>query len=110
MSILSSIKRKWKKAGEKAEDLSWNRSYAKKILPSRIEIFDTNLLFNQRTAVRCLVCGTQMETGSEGYPRDFSRVRQLKRFKLYLPGGKNIHVFWFDPNTRRQDKTELTAC
>lgn len=72
MSILSSIKRKWKKAGEKAEDLSWNRSYAKKILPSRIEIFDTNLLFNQRTAVRCIVCGTEMESGSEGYPRDFS--------------------------------------
>jgi len=64
--------RKWKKAGEKAVDLSWNRSYAKKILPSRIEIFDTNLLFNQRTVVRCLVCGTQMESGAEGYPRDFS--------------------------------------
>lgn len=72
MSILKGIRRKWKKAGEKATDLSWNRSYAKKILPSRIEIFDTNLLFNQRTVVRCLVCGTQMESGSEGYPRDFS--------------------------------------
>lgn len=72
MNLFSSIKRKWRKAGEKAVDMSWNRSYAKKILPSRIEVFDTNLLFNQRTVVRCLVCGTQMETGSEGYPRNFS--------------------------------------
>jgi FtsK/SpoIIIE family. len=72
MSVLSHIKRRWKKAGEKATDLSWKRSYAKRILPSRIEIFDTNLLFNQRTVVRCLVCGVQMESGSEGYPRDFS--------------------------------------
>lgn len=72
MSLLQSLRRRWKKAGEKAVDLSWNRSYAKKILPSRIEIFDTNLLFNQRTVVRCIVCGTQMESGSEGYPRDFS--------------------------------------
>jgi hypothetical protein len=72
MSVLSHIKRRWRKAGEKATDLSWKRSYAKRILPSRIEIFDTNLLFNQRMVVRCLVCGTQMESGSEGYPRDFS--------------------------------------
>lgn len=88
MSILSSIKRKWKKAGEKADDLSWNRSYAKKILPSRIEIFDTNLLFNQRTAVRCLVCGTQMETGSEGYPRDFSSKTMEKVQALSFQGVK----------------------
>ncbi|MFA6780560.1 MAG: DUF87 domain-containing protein, partial [Paludibacteraceae bacterium] len=72
MSLLKSLRRSWKKAGEKAVDLSWNRSYAKRILPSRIEIFDTNLLFNQRTVVRCLVCGTEMNSGAEGYPRDFS--------------------------------------
>jgi len=72
MSLFKSLRRSWKKAGEKAVDLSWNRSYAKKILPSRIEIFDTNLLFNQRTVVRCLVCGTEMHSGAEGYPRNFS--------------------------------------
>lgn len=69
---VKNINKRWHKAGEKAADLSWNRSIARKILPSRIEIFDTNLLFNQRTVVRCLVCGLPTEAGSEGYPRDFS--------------------------------------
>lgn len=66
------IKRRWKDAGYYADNQAWSRSYARKILPSRIEVFDTNLLFNQRAVVRTLVCGLPTDTGSEGYPRDFS--------------------------------------
>ena len=66
------IKRRWKDAGHYADNQAWSRSYARKILPSRIEVFDTNLLFNQRAVVRTLVCGLPTDTGSEGYPRDFS--------------------------------------
>ena len=68
----NNIKRRWNDAGHYADNQAWSRSYARKILPSRIEIFDTNLVFNQRSVVRTIVCGLPTDTGSEGYPRDFS--------------------------------------
>lgn len=72
MKGTNDLRKNWKQAGQQAADLSWNRSYARKILPSNIEIFSTNLVFNQRTVVRTLVCGLPSDSGSEGYPRDFS--------------------------------------
>lgn len=88
MSFITNVKQKWDDAGEKATDLSWNRSVARKILPSRIEIFDTNLIFNQRTVVRCLVCGLPTDNGSEGYPRDFSSKTIEKIQALSFQGVK----------------------
>lgn len=85
---MKNIKNKWNNAGERATDLSWNRSIARKILPSRIEIFDTNLIFNQRTVVRCLVCGLPTDNGSEGYPRDFSSKTIEKIQALSFQGVK----------------------
>lgn len=82
------IHKKWNDAGNKATDLSWNRSIARKILPSRIEIFDTNLIFNQRTVVRCLVCGLPTDAGSEGYPRDFNSKTIEKIQALSFQGVK----------------------
>lgn len=70
--LTTNVRENWNQAGQQAKDMSWNRSYARKILPSNIEIYSTNLVFNQRTVVRCLVCGLPSDSGSEGYPRDFS--------------------------------------
>lgn len=85
---VKNIHKKWNNAGQNATDLSWNRSIARKILPSRIEIFDTNLIFNQRTVVRCLVCGLPTDAGSEGYPRDFSSKTIEKIQALSFQGVK----------------------
>lgn len=71
-NLKNDVKKRWADAGHHADNMAWSRSYARKILPSRIEVFDTNLVFNQRSVVRTLVCGLPTDTGSEGYPRDFS--------------------------------------
>lgn len=88
INSVKNVKRKWDDAGNQATELSWNRSVARRILPSRIEIFDTNLLFNQRTVVRCLVCGLPNDNGSEGYPRDFSSKTIEKIQDLSFQGVK----------------------
>lgn len=89
-SFKKDIKKRWNEAGHKADNLAWNRSYARKILPSRIEVFDTNLLFNQRSVVRTIVCGLPTDTGSEGYPRDFSSKTIEKIQNLAFSG---VRVF-----------------
>jgi len=66
------LKRRWRDAGYYADSQAWQRSYTRAILPSRIDIFDTNLVINHRDVVRTIVCGLPTDTGSEGYPRDFS--------------------------------------
>lgn len=71
-NLKTNVKKRWNDAGHYADNQAWARSYARKILPSRIEVFDTNLVFNQRMVVRTIVCGLPTDTGSEGYPRDFS--------------------------------------
>ena len=71
-TLKKDVKKRWNDAGHHADNMAWSRSYARKILPSRIEVFDTNLVFNQRMVVRTIVCGLPTDTGSEGYPRDFS--------------------------------------
>lgn len=88
VNTFKNVKQRWNNAGEKATDLSWNRSIARSILPSRIEIFDTNLIFNQRTVVRCLICGLPTDSGSEGYPRDFSSKTIEKIQALSFQGVK----------------------
>ena len=88
ISALSTIRKKWKNAENNATDRQWSKSYARQTLPSRIEIFDTNLIFNQRTTVRCIVCGTEMSSGSEGYPRDFSSKTMEKIQALSFSGVK----------------------
>lgn len=71
-STVGKVKKKLKKADEYAQDEAWKRSYARLILPSRMETYDTHLRFDQRTYVRCLVCGLRSSTGAEGYPRELS--------------------------------------
>jgi hypothetical protein len=71
-SIPGAIRRKLRRADERAQDEAWKRSYASQLLPSRMEIYDTHLRFDERTYVRCLVCGLRSVTGSEGYPRELS--------------------------------------
>jgi len=53
-SIPRAIRRKLKRADEKAKDEAWKRSYASQLLPSRMEVYDTHLRFDERTYVRCL--------------------------------------------------------
>ena len=36
------VKKRWADAGHHADNMAWSRSYARMILPSRIEVFDTN--------------------------------------------------------------------
>ncbi|MHB8102416.1 MAG: hypothetical protein ACYDEF_09645 [Methanosarcina sp.] len=74
-------KQRSRKVKETAENQIWWDSYCKIIAPNRIEVFDTNLLIDQRTYVRCLVVGLPKENG-EGYPRDMTskaieRIQEL---------------------------------
>lgn len=112
------VKKRWADAGHHADNMAWSRSYARKILPSRIEVFDTNLVFNQRSVVRTLVCGLPTDTGSEGYPRDFSSktIEQIQNLAfdgvrvlistglIQLPGvhtKKALEQAHFDAGVRR---------
>lgn len=54
-NLKNDVKKRWADAGHHADNMAWSRSYARKILPSRIEVFDTNLVFNQRSVVRTLI-------------------------------------------------------
>ncbi len=85
------VMKRWKEAGEGAAQLSWNRAIARKVLPSRIEIFDTNLLFNQRMVVRCLVCGLPTDAGSEGYPRDFDS-KTIEKIQAVAFSGVKVFI------------------
>lgn len=133
-TLNTDVKRRWKDAGHYADNVAWSRSYARKILPSRIEVFDTNLLFNQRTVVRTIVCGLPTDTGSEGYPRDFSSktIEQIQNLTfsgvrvtistglIQLPGSRTketLEQAHFDAGVRRhsnendgteKDELELT--
>src|SRR5665647_2728945 len=64
-------KNKSRLAKESAENVIWWDSLCKIISPNRIEVFDTNLIIDQRTWVRCLVVGLPKKNG-EGYPRDMT--------------------------------------
>ena len=90
LTIPRAIRRKWKKADEKAADEAWKRSYASQLLPSRMEIYDTHLRFDERTYVRCLLCGVRSETGAEGYPRELSSKVIERLQELSLEGVKII--------------------
>jgi|NGEPerStandDraft_8_1074529.scaffolds.fasta_scaffold114860_1 hypothetical protein len=66
---------------EQVEDELWRKSLSRAITPNRIEVADTNLLFNQRTYVRCLIAGLPTPSG-EGYPREMTskaieRIQEL---------------------------------
>ena len=89
-SIPRAIRRKLKRADEKAKDEAWKRSYASQLLPSRMEVYDTHLRFDERTYVRCLVCGLRSVTGSEGYPRELSSKVIERLQELSFEGVKII--------------------
>ena len=89
-SIPRAIRRKFKRADEKAQDEAWKRSYASQLLPARMEIYDTHLRFDERTYVRCLVCGLRSVTGSEGYPRELSSKVIERLQELSFEGVKII--------------------
>jgi hypothetical protein len=83
-------KRDWKYRNrsnqELAEDKLWWDSFWKAISPNRFEIFDTNLLIDQQTYVRCLV--------TKEYPRDMTskaieRIQELSfdRCKIMISHG-----------------------
>jgi len=86
-SIPGAIRRKLKRADERAQDAAWKRSYASQLLPSRMEVYDTHLRFDERTYVRCLVCGLRSVTGSEGYPRELSSKVIERLQELSFRGG-----------------------
>lgn len=88
-SIPRVIRRKLKRADEKAKDEAWKRSYASQLLPSRMEVYDTHLRFDERTYVRCLVCGLRSVTGSEGYPRELSS-KVIEKLQVSFEGVKII--------------------
>ena len=56
-------------------------------MPNRIEVADTNLLFNQRTYVRCLIAGLPTPSG-EGYPREMTSKAIERIQELILEGCK----------------------
>jgi Helicase HerA, central domain len=89
-AIPRAIRRKLKRADEKAKDEAWKRSYPRQLLPSRMEVYDTHLRFDERTYVRCLVCGLRSVTGSEGYPRELSSKVIEKLQELSFEGVKII--------------------
>ena len=77
------LNHRFRKSKEEAGNKIWWDSYCKLISPNRIEVFDTNLIINQRTYVRCLVVGLPKKNG-EGYPRDMTskaieRVQELRK-------------------------------
>jgi hypothetical protein len=96
------LKYKWRRATEKAEDEVWMKSYARLITPDRLEVYDTHLLIDEETYVRCLVCGLPDRKGGEGYPRDLTsksieRVQEisfdhckimLSHLVIQIDGGK----------------------
>jgi len=69
---IRNIKYRWRRATEKAQDEAWIRSYARQIMPDRLEVYDTHLVIDEQTFVRCLVCGLPDRKGGEGYPRDLT--------------------------------------
>src|SRR5665811_146776 len=80
-AIVRSLKHTHRQINEKVEDELWRKSLSRAITPNRIEVADTNLLFNQRTYVRCLIAGLPTPTG-EGYPREMTskaieRIQEL---------------------------------
>ena len=70
-AIVRSLKHSHRQIEEQVQDELWRKSLSRTITPNRIEVFDTNLLFNQRTCVRCLVAGLPTASG-EGYPREMT--------------------------------------
>lgn len=88
LRIPRDLRRKWKKADQRAQDEAWKRSYSRQILPSRIEVYDTHLRFDERTYVRCLVCGVRSDTGAEGYPRELTSKVIERLQELSLEGVK----------------------
>jgi hypothetical protein len=70
-AVVRSLKHSHRMIEEQVQDELWRKSLSRTITPNRIEVFDTNLLFNQRTCVRCLIAGLPTASG-EGYPREMT--------------------------------------
>jgi hypothetical protein len=73
-AIVRSLKHTHRQINEQVEDELWRKSLSRTITPNRIEVADTNLLFNQRTYVRCFITGLPTPSG-EGYPREMTSKR-----------------------------------
>jgi len=83
-SIPRAIRRKLKRADEKAKDEAWKRSYASQLLPSRMEVYDTHLRFDERTYVRCLVCVASDQSQVQRDILESFLVRLLRDSRSYL--------------------------
>ena len=80
-AVVRRFKHSQRRINEQVEDEMWRKSLSRTITPNRIEVADTNLLFNQRTFVRCLIVGLPTASG-EGYPREMTskaieRIQEL---------------------------------
>jgi len=102
-------KHKNRKAIEEAEHKIWWDSYCKVISPNRIEVFDTNLIIDQRTWARCLIIGLPTKNG-EGYPRDMTSKAIERIQDLSFDGCKVMmsHSLIQIPNEQARDDMQKT--
>ncbi|MGB9928818.1 MAG: ATP-binding protein [Methanosarcina sp.] len=99
-----------RKAKEKIEDKVWWDSYCKLISPNRIEVFDTNLVIDQRMYVRCLIVGLPKKNG-EGYPRDMTSKAIERIQELSFEGCKVLisHSLIQIPNDAARDSLQKAS-
>lgn len=102
-------KTKNRKAIESADSRIWWDRYCKVISPNRIEVFDTNLIIDQRTWVRCLIIGLPTKNG-EGYPRDMTSKAIERIQDLSFEGCKVMmsHSLIQIPNEQARDDMQKT--
>ena len=102
-------KNKNRKAIEAADNKIWWNSFCKVISPNRIEVFDTNLIIDQRTWARCLIVGLPTKNG-EGYPRDMTSKAIERIQDLSFDGCKVMmsHSLIQIPNEQARDDMQKT--
>jgi hypothetical protein len=100
----------FRKSKEEVGNKIWWDSYCKLISPSRIEVFDTNLIIDQRTYVRCLVVGLPKKNG-EGYPRDMTSKAIERIQELSFDGCKVTisHSLIQIPNDEARENLQKTS-
>jgi hypothetical protein len=104
------LKHLFRESKEKAGNKIWWDSYCKLISPNRIEVFDTNLIIDQRTYVRCLVVGLPKKNG-EGYPRDMTSKAIERIQELSFEGCKVMisHSLIQIPNDEAREALQRTS-
>jgi AAA-like domain len=102
--------KRFRNSKEQAGNKIWWDSYCKLITPSRIEVFDTNLIIDQRTYVRCLVVGLPKKNG-EGYPREMTSQAIERIQELSFDGCKVMisHSLLQIPNDEARENLQKTS-